>query len=147
MTPEQRKANRRLALILLTVAIAFGALLFAFLSQQATLLNILAGVSPDIIQVTQGVIVIEAILGDIARHLGLDPLDVRQRNFYGIEDRNVTHYQMKVEDNILQPLVARLEETSGYRARRAAIAATNAASGCAAPGAASTARCTWCSTA
>ncbi|HEV6964780.1 cytochrome oxidase small assembly protein [Roseateles sp.] len=25
MTPEQRKANRRLALILLTVAIAFGA--------------------------------------------------------------------------------------------------------------------------
>ena len=57
----------------------------------------------------QGMIVIEAILGDIARHLGLDPLDVRKRNLYGIDDRNVTHYQMQVEDNILHPLIDRLE--------------------------------------
>ena len=42
--------------------IAFGALIFAFLSQQATLLNILAGVSPDIISVTQGVIVMAVVL-------------------------------------------------------------------------------------
>ena len=32
----------------------------------------------------QGVIVIETLLGDIARHLGLDALDVRRRNLYGI---------------------------------------------------------------
>lgn len=76
----------------------------------------------------QGMIVIEAILGDIARQLGLDPLDVRKRNLYGIEDRNVTHYQMKVEDNILAPLLARLEETSSYRQRRADIDMWNAAS-------------------
>ena len=76
----------------------------------------------------QGVIVIEAILGDIARHLGLDPLDVRMRNLYGIEDRNVTHYQMKVEDNILQPLMTQLERTSDYRRRREAIARWNATS-------------------
>jgi xanthine dehydrogenase large subunit len=76
----------------------------------------------------QGVIVIEAILGDIARHLGLDPLDVRMRNLYGVDDRNVTHYQMKVEDNILQPLIAKLEQTSNYRQRRAAIAQWNAKS-------------------
>jgi xanthine dehydrogenase large subunit len=76
----------------------------------------------------QGVIAIEAILGDIARHLGLDPLDVRRRNLYGIEDRNVTHYQMQVEDNILHPLLAKIEQTSRYRERRAAIAAWNAAS-------------------
>ncbi len=76
----------------------------------------------------QGVIVIEAVLGDIARHLGLDPLDVRKRNFYGVGERDVTHYQMKVEDNILQPLVARLEASSNYRERRAAIARWNAAS-------------------
>ena len=44
------------------VGIAFGALIFAFLSQQATLLNILAGVSPDIIAVTQGVIVIAVVI-------------------------------------------------------------------------------------
>ncbi|HWP12029.1 MAG TPA: molybdopterin cofactor-binding domain-containing protein, partial [Ramlibacter sp.] len=73
----------------------------------------------------QGVIVIEAILGDIARHLGLDPFDVRMRNLYGVHERNVTHYQMKVEDNILQPLLSKLEQTSQYRQRRAAIAAWN----------------------
>ena len=74
----------------------------------------------------QGVIVIESILGDIARHLGLDPLDVRRANLYGIEERNVTHYQMAVEDNILAPLLSRLEQTSRYRERREAIEAWNA---------------------
>jgi len=86
----------------------------------------------------QGVIAIETILGDIARALGLDPLDVRRRNLYSDEvvapktaitperRRDTTHYQMKVEDNILQPLMAKLEETSAYRARRSAIAAWNA---------------------
>ena len=44
------------------VGIAFGALIFAFLNQQATLLNILAGVSPDIISVTQGVIVMAVVI-------------------------------------------------------------------------------------
>jgi xanthine dehydrogenase large subunit len=76
----------------------------------------------------QGMIVIEAILGDIARVLGLDALQVRQRNLYGIVERNVTHYGMKVEDNILAPLIARLEEGSEYRKRRAEIAHWNATS-------------------
>jgi xanthine dehydrogenase large subunit len=40
--------------------------------------------------------------------LGLDPLDVRMRNLYGVDERNVTHYQMKVEDNILEPLLTQL---------------------------------------
>ncbi|MDM7950021.1 xanthine dehydrogenase molybdopterin binding subunit [Hydrogenophaga sp.] len=74
----------------------------------------------------QGVIVIERILSDIARALGLDPLDVRLRNLYGIQERNVTHYQMKVEDNILEPLISQLALTSGYRERREQIAAWNA---------------------
>ena len=73
----------------------------------------------------QGVIVIEAILGDIARHLGLDPLDVRRRNLYGTTDRNVTHYQMTVEDNILHPLLETLEAGCDYRRRRAEIDAWN----------------------
>ncbi|HEY1227377.1 MAG TPA: xanthine dehydrogenase molybdopterin binding subunit, partial [Ramlibacter sp.] len=76
----------------------------------------------------QGVILIEAILGDIARHLGLDPLQVRKANLYGVDDRNVTHYQMKVEDNILHPLIAQLEQSSRYRERRQEIAAWNAKS-------------------
>jgi xanthine dehydrogenase large subunit len=70
----------------------------------------------------------EAILGDIARALGKDALDVRKVNLYGIEERNVTHYQMPVEDNILHPLIARLEESAKYRQRRADIAAWNAKS-------------------
>jgi len=76
----------------------------------------------------QGVIAIETILGDIARKLGLDPLDVRLRNLYGIEDRNVTHYQMTVEDNILQPLLAELETSADYRRRKALIETWNRAS-------------------
>ena len=75
----------------------------------------------------QGVILIESVMGDIARHLGLDPLDVRMRNLYG-EGRDSTHYQMRVEDNILQPLLSKLEQSSDYRARRQAIASWNAAS-------------------
>jgi xanthine dehydrogenase large subunit len=76
----------------------------------------------------QGMIVIEAILGDIARALGKDALDVRKRNLYGVEERNVTHYQMQVEDNILAPLIGRLEQTARYRQRRADVDMWNAKS-------------------
>jgi xanthine dehydrogenase large subunit len=74
----------------------------------------------------QGMIVIEAIIGDIARHLGLDALEVRRKNFYGTIDRNVTPYQMTVTDNIIEPLVAELAKTSRYVERKAAIANWNA---------------------
>ncbi|MFT4242096.1 MAG: xanthine dehydrogenase molybdopterin binding subunit [Acidovorax sp.] len=76
----------------------------------------------------QGVIVIEAILGDIARALGLDAQDVRRVNLYGTTDRNVTHYQMAVEDNILHDLLPKLEHDAQYRQRQAAISAWNAQS-------------------
>jgi xanthine dehydrogenase large subunit len=75
----------------------------------------------------QGMLVIENIMGDIARHLGMDALDVRKRNLYGVGERDVTHYQMKVEDNILEPLLAKLEHTSSYRQRQVSIATWNAA--------------------
>lgn len=76
----------------------------------------------------QGVIAIERILGDIARHLGLDPLQVRLRNLYGIGERDQTHYDMKVEDNILEPLMTALARSADYERRRAAIEAFNARS-------------------
>jgi xanthine dehydrogenase large subunit len=76
----------------------------------------------------QGAIAIEFILDSIARRLGKDPLDVRRANYYGIETRNVTPYQQTVEDNVLEPLTARLVETSRYRERRAEISAFNATS-------------------
>jgi xanthine dehydrogenase large subunit len=88
----------------------------------------------------QGVIAIETILGDIARHLGRDALDVRLHNLYSDEivtpalegapaqRRDTTHYQMKLEDNILQPLMLQLERTSQYTHRRKAMLAWNAQS-------------------
>jgi xanthine dehydrogenase large subunit len=79
----------------------------------------------------QGAILIEHIIDDIARHLGKDALDVRRLNFYGRNDgegRNITHYGQKVVDNVIHELVAELEQSSDYRARRAAIAKYNATS-------------------
>jgi xanthine dehydrogenase large subunit len=83
----------------------------------------------------QGVILIEAIMGDIARTLKMDPLDVRLRNLYSDEaiagtsaKRDTTHYQMKVEDNILAPLLSKLELSAQYRRRVEAISNWNASS-------------------
>jgi xanthine dehydrogenase large subunit len=74
----------------------------------------------------QGMLAIEAVIDAIARDRRLDPLVVRRRNFYGIDERNVTHYDMKVEDNIIAAVVDRLEHDSDYAARRRAIALANA---------------------
>ncbi|WP_405048382.1 xanthine dehydrogenase molybdopterin binding subunit [Rhodoferax sp.] len=85
----------------------------------------------------QGMIVTEAILGDIARHLGLDPLAVRRRNLYSDEiitpsaattpqRRDTTHYGMQVEGNILQPLLSQLELSAKYQQRLEAISSWNA---------------------
>ncbi|HEY1935463.1 MAG TPA: xanthine dehydrogenase molybdopterin binding subunit [Acetobacteraceae bacterium] len=74
----------------------------------------------------QGMMGIEYAIDEIARHLSLDPLTVRQRNFYGTSDRNVTPYDMVVEDNIIPELVAELAAQADYVARRAEVAAFNA---------------------
>jgi xanthine dehydrogenase large subunit len=76
----------------------------------------------------QGMMASEHILDEIARTLRLDPLDVRHANFYVPGERDVTHYDMKVEDFIADKLVAQLEAESDYRARRRAIRAWNATS-------------------
>ncbi len=74
----------------------------------------------------QGMMVIEWILDDIARHLRVDALDVRRRNFYGIKERNTTHYGTVIEDNIIHSITDRLEADSDYRARRKQVDAFNA---------------------
>ena len=73
----------------------------------------------------QGMFAIEHVVDEIARTLGRDPLDVRKLNFYGSDQRNVTPFGMTVEDNIAPAIVDRLERTSRYRERRAALAAWN----------------------
>jgi xanthine dehydrogenase large subunit len=74
----------------------------------------------------QGAIAVENILDSIARALGKDALDVRRLNFYG-QDQS-TPYGQPVTDNVIRELVAELEATSDYRARREAVAAFNATS-------------------
>ena len=76
----------------------------------------------------QGMVAIEYVIDDIARTLGLDPLDVRRRNFYGIGERDVTPYGQAIEDNILDVIADKLEANADYRARRAAIREFNASS-------------------
>jgi xanthine dehydrogenase large subunit len=75
----------------------------------------------------QGMVFIEHAMDALAISLGEDPLDVRKANFYP-KTGGTTPYGMPVDDNILHELVADLEATSDYRARRADIDAFNAAS-------------------
>jgi xanthine dehydrogenase large subunit len=76
----------------------------------------------------QGMLVIEQILDDIARTLGIDALAVRRVNFYGIDSRNVTHYGQVVEDNVIATIVERLARDTRYGERRQALADWNAGS-------------------
>ncbi|MEM6409117.1 MAG: xanthine dehydrogenase molybdopterin binding subunit [Pseudomonadota bacterium] len=80
----------------------------------------------------QGMVGIERVMDHVAHYLGLDPLVVRQRNFYpsavSISDRTkpTTPYGMAVTDSILEELVGALAERSDYAARREAVATWNA---------------------
>ncbi|MBK9114810.1 MAG: xanthine dehydrogenase molybdopterin binding subunit [Betaproteobacteria bacterium] len=73
----------------------------------------------------QGMFAIEHVLDEVARALGRDPLDVRRANLYGTTARNVTPYGMTIEDNVAPELIAQLEASARYRARRAAIRTWN----------------------
>lgn len=91
----------------------------------------------------QGMIGIERVMDHAAFAVGRDPLAVRRTNFYtamtpqaaasgGDISRQLkpqsTPFHMPVEDFIGHELVAELERSSQYQARRAAIAAWNAVS-------------------
>jgi len=69
----------------------------------------------------QGMFAVEYVMDEIARHLDRDPLEVRRANFYGVGERNVTHYGQTIEDNIIHDLVADLECSADYRERRRAV--------------------------
>lgn len=74
----------------------------------------------------QGMVGGERVIEEIAFVLGLDPLEVRKRNFYGVGDgRDVTPYHQTIEDNIVAELVSELERRCAYAERRAAIRAFN----------------------
>lgn len=77
----------------------------------------------------QGVAVVENIMEEIAQTLGLDALEVRQRNCYGAGERGVTPYGQAVPDGEALPeLMRHLAATGEYESRREAVAAFNARS-------------------
>ncbi|MGA1129938.1 MAG: molybdopterin cofactor-binding domain-containing protein, partial [Chthoniobacterales bacterium] len=76
----------------------------------------------------QGMLIIEEIVDRIARQLGLPPEVVRERNLYhGTGETNTTHYGQEIEDNRIQQVWHDLKAASDLSARRAEIAAWNAA--------------------
>lgn len=68
----------------------------------------------------QGSFAIEYALDSLARQLGVDALDIRQKNFYRGQEQK-TPYDQTVDDNVLHELVAQLETSSDYRNRRQQI--------------------------
>ncbi|MFP6806344.1 MAG: xanthine dehydrogenase molybdopterin binding subunit [Pseudomonadales bacterium] len=72
----------------------------------------------------QGMIAAEAMMDDIARELGLDPLDVRLTNLYKV-GCDTTPYGQKIEQHVLPKLLQQLEESSDYRSRRVALRTFN----------------------
>ncbi|MBY0415346.1 MAG: molybdopterin-dependent oxidoreductase, partial [Bdellovibrionales bacterium] len=69
----------------------------------------------------QGNMTMESIIEDIAHHLGIEPLEIRKRNLYGINDRNVTPYNQVVEHNVLPEIFEKLTKSSDYEKRRKEI--------------------------
>jgi xanthine dehydrogenase large subunit len=76
----------------------------------------------------QGVAGIENIIEEIATTLGIDSLEVRQVNCYGIDQRNLTPYGQIVRNNVLPQLFAQLRQECDYVARRISVAKFNAES-------------------
>ncbi|HWU13049.1 MAG TPA: xanthine dehydrogenase molybdopterin binding subunit, partial [Caulobacter sp.] len=76
----------------------------------------------------QGMAAIERVMDAVAQATGLDPLEVRRRNLYGGDGRDLTPYHQVVEDNVAPQLLAQLAASCDYAARQRAIDAYNARS-------------------
>ena len=60
---------------------------------------------------------IENVIDNISRYLKKDPADVRKENFYGKNKNNITHYGMKIKDNVINELFEELKIKSNYKKR------------------------------
>ena len=65
----------------------------------------------------QGMMAIENIIDNIARYLKKDPLEIRKINFYQKHKKNITHYGMRIEDNIINEIIDKLVKKSNYKKR------------------------------
>ena len=80
----------------------------------------------------QGMMGVERVMDHIAHDLKMDPLTVRQKNFYPDHNSNnhgKTPYGQVVKDSIINDLTQRLVMDSDYYNRRQAIKECNAGSG------------------
>jgi xanthine dehydrogenase large subunit len=75
----------------------------------------------------QGMLAAEAMMDAIARALGLDPVELRRRNFLAPGD--VTHYGQRIEEAELPRIVDDLLAGADYARRRAEIDAANRENG------------------
>ncbi|MEL6617645.1 MAG: xanthine dehydrogenase molybdopterin binding subunit [Pseudomonadota bacterium] len=81
----------------------------------------------------QGMLGMERIVDHVAAHLSVDPLAVRQKNFYASggdisgQKKQTTPYGQEVSDFVGDQVVAQLRETADYQVRRQAIGEWNAA--------------------
>ncbi len=71
----------------------------------------------------QGIVGTEAMMDDIARAVGADPLAVRKRNLYRPGD--ITPYGQEIEEDTLIGLVDALEQSCDYQQRRQQITEQN----------------------
>ncbi len=77
----------------------------------------------------QAMLSTEAVIDDIARFLGKDPLEVRKLNFYSADEgRDTTHYGQAIGQHVMHRLVDRLESTCQYQQRRSEISKFNESS-------------------
>jgi len=75
----------------------------------------------------QAMAAMETVIDRVARYLHKDAAEIRQANFYGLEQDNVTHYGQVVENNRLHTIFDQLMKSSEYAARRKAVQEFNAA--------------------
>ena len=66
----------------------------------------------------QGMMAIENIIDHIATSLKKDSAEIRRRNFYQKKKKNITHYNMKIEDNVIQEIFDQLIKSSNYKSRQ-----------------------------
>jgi xanthine dehydrogenase large subunit len=76
----------------------------------------------------QGMMIIENIMDNIAKYLKKDPAEVRKINFYQKDTKNITHYGMKIQDNVINEIFNGLIKSSNYKKRRLSIKKFNSKS-------------------
>lgn len=73
----------------------------------------------------QGVVLMEAVIEQVARTLGVSCEDVRARNYYGDATSNVTPYGQVIKDNLIEKCVAQVVADSELNERRKTVDAFN----------------------